>query len=111
MNTRRLTMNTALGAKLAIILFSMCLIYSYTYAQTNTDMTNKGMMMEKGRAMMEHARTMIESGKVLTNEGDNMMKAGMEMMEGKIGDKGSWTAELNLESRGKMIKDKGDAIW
>ena len=97
--------------KLYMALFLMCLVSSYSYAQEKMDLTNKGMMEEQGKVMMKHAKTMMEHGKDLMNEGDKMMKAGMDMMEGKASDSKSWALELNLEDKGRMMKDRADTIW
>ena len=107
MNRRRFTMTT----KMYIALLLMCLVSSYGYAQEKMDLTNKGMIEEQGKVMMKHAKIMLEQGKELMSEGDKMMKAGMDLMEGKTGEKGSWSLDLNLEDKGRMIKDRADAIW
>jgi len=70
-------------------LLLMCIISSYSYAQEQMDLTNKGMMEEQGKVMLKHAKIMMEQGKNLMSEGDKIMKAGMDMMEGKISDRGS----------------------
>ena len=81
-------------AKLWMTLLLILLVSAYADAQTDTDLTKKGMMEEQGKVMMEKAKMMMEHGKTLANEGEKMMKAGMEMMEGKVSNRGLFAEEL-----------------
>jgi len=100
-----------MAAKFLLSLFIVCLFSSHGYAETQAELTSKGMMVEQGKVMMEKGRMMMDHGKVLINEGDKLMKAGMEMMEGKISNRGWWMEEGSLIEKGKMVKSGRETIW
>ena len=93
-----------MATKFLLSVFILCSLSSFSYAETQDELTSKGMMVEQGKVMMEKGRIMIDHGKTLINEGDKMMKVGMEMMEGKISNRGRWMEEGNLIEKGKMVK-------
>ncbi len=100
-----------MSAKLCLTLLLLLLFSPCVDAQSDTDLTKKGTMEEQGKLMMEKAKMMMEHGKALMDEGDSLMKTGTEMMEGKVSSRGPWTEELNLEGKGKVIRNRADTIW